>query len=52
MVPSTVETRLAISPISSEFQAAVSISSLANSLRYQSRVNPAHCAFITESLNE
>jgi hypothetical protein len=47
-----VETALATTPISSELRAAVSISSSANSLRYQSSVKPTHCAFNRESLNE
>ena len=52
MVPSTVDTALATKPMMSEFQAALSISSLPNSLRYQSSVKPTHCALRRESLNE
>src|SRR4029079_18121209 len=52
IVPSTVEMALAVSPMMSEFHAALSISSLVNSLRYQSRVNPTHGALRRESLKE
>ncbi len=43
---------LATSAISSEFPAAASISSLWNSLSYQSSVNPTHSALSRELLNE
>ncbi len=52
MVPSTVDTRLATNAIASELPAAISISLLSASLRYQSSVNPTHSALRRESLNE
>ncbi len=52
IVPSTVATALATSPIASELPAATSMSSSWNSLSYQPSVKPTHSAFNRESLNE
>jgi hypothetical protein len=52
MVPSMVEAALATSAIIRELPAARSISSLWNSLRYQSSVKPTHSALSCESLKE
>ena len=52
IVPRTVDTKLATSPMTSELPAAVSICVSLASLRYQSSVNPTHSALSRESLNE
>jgi len=52
MVPNTVDTALAVTPIKSEFHAAWSIFSLWNSFPYQDKVKPTHSALSLESLKE